>query len=152
MVDCSQIRLFMVRICTCLAMFGNTTIGERGFQLAAKPSAVRQQLSAELTCPAEPDLRRIISRNSEIPVGIQNAVFSYAGTRVLDQALLDELASQPASAPNWQARLDRRKSNLERHVGARLTCVFIRLPGVHYTIEIDAAKGTVVHWEWQQYV
>ena len=32
----------------------------------------------------------------------------------------------------------------------RLICVFIRLPGVIYTIEIDPGTEEVIHWEWQK--
>lgn len=37
----------------------------------------------------------------------------------------------------------------ERVLDRQLVCVFFRLPGCHYTFEIDPESNTVVHWEWQ---
>ena len=115
--------------------------------MVAKPSAICGAL-ADLE-PAESELREAISRCKEIPVGVQNAAFTYVSTRIFDQASYNEIVSQSPQGPDWPARIDLRKQNLREKLGCQLTCVFVRLPGVHYTIEVDPDNGSVVHWEWQ---
>lgn len=72
--------------------------------------------------------------------------------RLLDSDLFNNIVSQPrnpAADKDWADRLQRRRDTLRPHIGKVLSCVFIRLPGVHYTIEVDVATKDVVHWEWQ---
>ena len=121
--------------------------------MVANPAAIQSQLSELITdALSESKIRQIIAGCREIPVGIQRAKLTCVNERVLDQTLFRSLASQsrPGSPEgDWTARLNHRKQNLHKHIGSHLTCVFIRLPGVHYTIEIDPNAASVVHWEWQ---
>jgi hypothetical protein len=38
---------------------------------------------------------------------------------------------------------------LSQYLDKTLICIYIRLPGVHYTIEIDPKMNRVIYWEWQ---
>jgi len=46
-------------------------------------------------------------------------------------------------------RVKRRAKSLTPCLRLRLPCVFIRLPGPHYTVEIDPDNDKIVRWEWQ---
>jgi hypothetical protein len=122
--------------------------------LVANPSAIQSQLSKLVTnALSESQIRQIIGHCRDIPVGIQGASLTCVNERVLDKPVFLSITSQaPSGQPDgdWAARLSHRKENLKKHVGNLLICVFIRLPGVHYTIEIDPSSASVVHWEWQQ--
>lgn len=101
---------------------------------------------------AESELRSVIGSVRDLPVGVARAPFSLVIDRELTDELYASLVGQVCHSSDptgWQARLDRRRKHLHSCLGRRLVCVFIRLPGFHYTIEIDAMTRSVVHWEWQ---
>ena len=97
-------------------------------------------------------LRNIIRRFDELPELVRLAKFAGVDERRLHYELMTTLFTQPPR-PNhqcdWELRLQKRKNALARYRGKVLHCVFIHLPGVHYTIEIDLEASVVVHWEWQ---
>ena len=97
------------------------------------------------------DIRTIIKECIEIPTDVASAEFTSVNERVIDQRLLSILLSQSASErhdSDWVVRQRCRKSRLSRYLGEVLICVFIRLPGVQYTIEVDPELKRIVHWEW----
>lgn len=97
-------------------------------------------------------IRRIIQKCIKLPPDVATAEFTRVDERVLDQRLLSFLVSESASKSNdadWVARQQCRKEALSPYLDRVLICVFIRLPGIHYTIEIDPELERVVHWEWQ---
>jgi len=99
------------------------------------------------------DIREILKKCKLLPPIVARAGLTSVVERVIDQGLLDALTSDsacPASASDWHDRRQRRKAALSRYLGSDLICVFIRLPGVHYTIEIDPQFRRVVHCEWQE--
>ena len=88
-----------------------------------------------------------------LPAVVAEARFTSVVERVVDQGLLDALTLDSACsdrANDWHGRSKRREDALSRYLGQVLICVFIRLPGVHYTIEIDPEIARVVHCEWQE--
>ena len=98
------------------------------------------------------DIRTIIQECGEIPAGVTSAELTRIDERILDQRLLAFLISESASQSNdadWVVRQRRRKEALSPYLDRVLICVFIRLPGIHYTIEVDPELERVVHWEWQ---
>ena len=100
------------------------------------------------------ELRDIVAKHSALPDAVRLARIGYVETRVLERHLLEEISSQapqPGMADNWPERLRRRREALEPYVDKRLVCVLIRVPGTHYTIEIDPVEASVVYWEWQPY-
>ena len=123
--------------------------------MAAVSSAVRHRYSDKPDAPKslEALLRRAVGRCSELPVGVQNVSFTHISSRVFDEGLFQTLINQSRSHDNksdWAARIEKREENLTDYVGRHLVCVFIHLPGLHYTIEIDLNTALVVHWEWQR--
>ena len=98
------------------------------------------------------DLRGIIRECIELPPDVSSAEFTRVDERLLDQQLLSFLASESVAESDEADRVvrqQRRNGALSPYLGSILICVFIRLPGVHYTIEIDPESERVVHWEWQ---
>lgn len=99
------------------------------------------------------DIRGILQECAGLPSDVANAELTSVTERVLNQPLLANLLD-PFTAntddPDWDDRRCRRKGALTPYVGSVLLCVFIRLPGVHYTIEIDPELERVVYWEWQE--
>lgn len=98
------------------------------------------------------DIRGIIRECIELPPEVSSAEFTRVDERLLDQQLLSFLASESVPESDEADRVVRqqcRKGALSPYLGRILICVFIRLPGVHYTIEIDPDSERVVHWEWQ---
>lgn len=98
------------------------------------------------------DLRAIIERCEALPAPVRDARFTRIDGRFLDKRLFTKLISQQPSvdtADGWSMRIWQREKALTPYVGKFLMCVFIRLPGVQYTIEICPDKQAVVHWEWQ---
>ena len=96
--------------------------------------------------------REAIRRFDELPEFVRHAHFTQVSERRMDSGLFNTIVSQtpnPLADKDWEDRLKRRHDALLPHVGKMLTCVFIRLPGVHYTIEVDPVSEEVVHWEWQ---
>lgn len=98
------------------------------------------------------DLRAIIQDCEGIPQLIRAASFTRIDGRFLDRRLFTDLiAQQPPKdvAEGWSMRIWQREKALFPHIGKFLMCVFIRLPGVQYTIEVSPREQVVVHWEWQ---
>ena len=98
------------------------------------------------------ELKEIVLRVPGLPAVVRGAEILLRQDRILDRQLFDTLTSQPnpgAETEGWKARLDLRKKNLFPHMDRLLVCVFFRLPGCHYTFEIDPESNTVVHWEGQ---
>ena len=98
------------------------------------------------------DIRGIIRECIELPPDVSSAEFTRVDERLLDRQLLSFLASESAAEIDEADRVVRqqcREGALSPYLGKILICVFIRLPGVHYTIEIDPESELVVHWEWQ---
>ncbi len=97
------------------------------------------------------DIRDIIQQCVELPPEISCAEFTRVNERLLDPQLLSFLASDAKAQDQADrlTRVQRRKQALSPYLGKILTCVFIRLPGIHYTFEIDPESERVVHWEWQ---
>ena len=98
------------------------------------------------------DIRGILQECAGLPSDVANAELTSVTERVLNQPLLANLLDPFAASSEesgWEDRRCRRKGALTPYVGSVLLCVFIRLPGVHYTIEIDPELERVVHWEWQ---
>ena len=123
--------------------------------MAAVSSVVRHRYSDKHGAPKylEALLRRAVGQCSELPVGVQHVSFTHINSRVFDADLFQTLTNQDRShdnKPDWAARIEKRKENLRDYVGRHLICVFIRLPSLHYTIEIDLNTALVVHWEWQR--
>ena len=104
---------------------------------------------------AEPiDLREVIKSCAELPFEVRTAKFTRVEERLIDECLLVRLTNQLSLQSNETELVDRFQSRLESlspYLGSILTCVFIRLPGIHYTFEIDPITWTIVHWEWQHY-
>lgn len=99
------------------------------------------------------DVRAILGACKVLPAVVARARLTSVVERVVDQGLLDSLTSDPASPDStndWHRRSKRREAALSRYLGEILICVFIRLPGIHYTIEIDPEVGRVIHCEWQE--
>jgi len=97
------------------------------------------------------DIRTIIQECIELPPDVASAELTSVNERLIDQRLLSYLVNQSASESNdsdWVVRQRCRKSALLPYLGRVLICVFIRLPGVQYTIEVDPELERVVHWEW----
>ena len=108
-------------------------------------------LTEDREWPDEPRLRAVIRTVKELPKFVQEAHFARVDRRALESNLLNALVSQPVfgGPAEWKTRLERRENNLTPYLSRELFCVFIRLPGVHYTVEIDLIENVVVHWEWQ---
>ncbi len=98
------------------------------------------------------EIRTIIRQFDELPEAVRLSEFTDVYKRRLDQELMKTLLTQerpPNCRCDWELHIQQRRRSLVRYRGKILYCVFIRLPGVHYTIEVDLKKKAVVHWEWQ---
>ena len=138
----------------------NASSGERAdiSDLSGQLSLFEQQLRAEppVSDPciesSECELRTVIRRFDELPKAVRLSKFTRVDERRLNHELITALLAQ-AAPPNcqsdWEARLQEREKSLVPHQDKVLYCVFIRLPGAHYTIEVDLETSAVVHWEWQ---
>ena len=117
-------------------------------QRSATPSEDSSQWHASETL----DIRAIIQECRELPPDVTRAELTRIDERIIDQRLLSFLVGQSAPEhhdPEWLGRQSYRKDALSPYLGRVLICVFIRLPGIHYTIEVDPESQRVVHWEWQ---
>jgi len=97
-------------------------------------------------------LRKILESDARIPASVRNASFSRCQERVLEEHELHELLAQEppkGAAEDWLGRLQRRSEALTPFIGHRLCCVFIQLPGTHFTAEISAIAGKLVYWEFE---
>lgn len=100
----------------------------------------------------EAALRSTIASISQLPADVSSTSQLHISDRILDKELYQSLLGQRktfGADGEWTERLKRRRKNLTQFVGHRLVCVLIRLPGVHYTVEINPSGMSVVHWEWQ---
>lgn len=98
------------------------------------------------------DIRAILASCKILPSVVAEATFTSVVERVVDRGVLDRLTSEAACSSNsgdWLDRRKRREAALSQYLGHVLVCVFIRLPGIHYTIEIDPQKLRVIHCESQ---
>ena len=98
------------------------------------------------------DIRAIIQECDELPADVTSAELTCVVERILDQRLFSFLISESASRgdeADWIIRRRRRKEALSPYLDKILICVFIHLPGIHYTIEVDPELERVVHSEWQ---
>lgn len=114
------------------------------------------EYEALLVDPAEEspdrDIREILKRSS-LPTAVKCAEIRYEHARLMDAAMIERLTAidhNPSSASDHSERLAMRRKALKQYLGSYLTCVLIRLPGAHYTIEIDTNKRRIAHWEWQR--
>ncbi len=88
----------------------------------------------------------------ELPDFVRHAKFRQVNERILDAKLFETIVSQRPmrdDEPDWPDRLKRRHEALQPYIGRVLACVYVRLPGVHYTIEVDVEYCEVVYWEWE---
>lgn len=100
----------------------------------------------------EPELRDIIGQFGELPDAVLQVQFTHTNGRILDDYAFAVATCQlkmQGSDEDWAMRLRRRSTSLAQYIGQYLICVFVRLPGIHYTIEVDPDARRVVHWEWQ---
>lgn len=100
----------------------------------------------------ETTLRKILESDARIPASVRNASFSRCRERVLEEHELQALLAQEppkGAAEDWPGRLQRRSDALTPLVGRRLYCVFIQLPGTHFTAEISTTAGMLVYWEFE---
>jgi len=100
----------------------------------------------------EPELRDIIAQFGELPDAVLQVQFTHINGRQFDDYAFAVATCQlktQGSDEDWVIRLQRRSTSLTPYIGKYLICVFVRLPGIHYTIEIDPHERRVVHWEWQ---
>ena len=115
--------------------------------LAALSEGVSDYLESEPL-----DIRAIIQECVELPADVTSAELTCVVERILDKQLFSFLISESASQSNdanWVVRQQRRKEALSPYLNRVLICVFILLPGIHYTIEVDPELERIVHWEWQ---
>ncbi len=101
----------------------------------------------------EEQLRNVIRQFEKLPEIVRCARFTRIARRRLDEALMTELLAQrepPNSQGDWNLRLHERRISLFPYLDRVMHCVFIQLPGAHYTIEVDLAARKVAHWEWHR--
>ena len=94
----------------------------------------------------------IIRAFGDLPEFVRHAKFGQVDERILSIKLFETIVSQRpirAAENDWADRLQRRYDALHPYIGKKVACVFVRLPGVHYTIEVDVESCEVVYWEWQ---
>ncbi len=124
---------------------------------ARAASLIREHLSADepvhrsgdegTNSPAE-----AVRAFEELPDIVRHVKFREVNERILDAKLFETIVSQRPirdDETDWPDRLKRRHEALHPHIGKKLACAFVRLPGVHYTIEVDVESCKVVYWEWQ---
>ena len=98
------------------------------------------------------DPRDTVRTCKALPDFVRRANFRQVNERILDAELFGAIVSQRSIGgpeEDWEERLSRRRKSLRPYIGRKLACVFVRLPGVHYTIEVDVKSCAVAHWEWQ---
>ena len=125
--------------------------------MQSKSASLRQEisatnLSARHSAYDKNDPTDVVRAFDELPEFVRHAKFSQVNERILDAKLFKTITSpRPvrAAEADWAGRLRRRHEALHPHIGKKLACVFVRLPGVHYTIEVDVEACEVVYWEWQ---
>lgn len=94
----------------------------------------------------------MISEVADIPDSVKLAPFSRIAARTITQSVVETLTTktlEDTSSAEWIHRIRLRRKALLSYVGRTLVCVFVKLPGIHYTLEIDPQIGQVVYWESQ---
>lgn len=102
---------------------------------------------------AERDIHEILELCPELPAPVKNANPSLIEERLIDESLLSQLTNSSSLekiSDESLIRFRKRQKALSPYLDSILICVFIRVPGGHYTIEINPVDKSVVHWEWQQ--
>jgi len=120
--------------------------------LKEQQSAFHPADTREFTIIEPIEVRSIIEAFDYLPPEVRRSELTRVDERILDQQLLSFLLSDSSAQDNdtaWADRVKRRKSALTPYLNKVLICVFIKLPGIHYTIEIDPESERVVHLEWQ---
>lgn len=100
----------------------------------------------------EPHSIESILLQSKLPDAVKTAHLTYSHERRIDAGEVSRLTHMNSYQEDDEEVVERlriRGKALTAQIGSSLTCVLIRLPGVAYTVEVDAAKGTIAHWEWQ---
>ena len=91
--------------------------------------------------------------NSGLPEIVKTAPITRVFERLIDSGEVTRL-TQPnehdCDNPVVVEKLRIRRKALTNHLGSRLTCLLIHLPGAFYTVEIDPSLMKVVHWEWHR--
>lgn len=126
---------------------------------AVSSAVVRSSIQTAAAVPQpgpidDADLRGIIREHSDIPAEVADSRFSHVVRRELDNTLFKTITTQSRAGgadEEWEARLEKRKAGLRDHIGDELICVFVCLPRIHYTMEIDPLHRRLVYWEWQAY-
>ena len=98
------------------------------------------------------NLEEIIQGFVELPEMVRQVPFTSVNYRIMSRQFIRELCHQhccSGSRADWSKRIARRQRAIAPFLDKFLVCVFIRLPGIHYTIEVDPVSKSVVHWEWQ---
>ena len=101
-------------------------------------------------CKTDP--RDAVRAFEDLPEFVRHAKFGQVSERILDAKLFETIVSQRPvriDETGWVDRLKQRQEALQPYIGKRLACVYVRLPGVHYTMEVDVESCEVVYWEWQ---
>ena len=118
-------------------------------------AAVRQfNFDTDYVAEEQFDPKEVIKSCAELPFEVRKAKFTQVEERLIDECLLVRLTNQLSLESNPTDMVDRfrsRQESLSPYLGSKLTCVFIRLPGIHYTIEIDPDTKAIIYWEWQNY-
>lgn len=121
--------------------------------MSAVVSAVQNpHQPAQLCNLNEPELRDIVAQCGGLPDAVLQVQFTHVDGRLFDDYAFAVATSQlktQGSDEDWAVRLQRRSTSLTPYIGKYLICVFVRLPGIHYTIEVDPDERRIVHWEWQ---
>lgn len=108
---------------------------------------------SETESDAELDIQVILESCPRLLANLRSAQLTHIEERVIDESLLSRLTNSCSLEEindESRFRLRKRQKALSPYLGSILACVFIRVPGGHYTIEIDPVDRLVVHWEWQQ--
>ena len=96
------------------------------------------------------DLRKIIGSFAELPTQVRRARFACIEERSISRKFLTSLVTQPPPSTDhldWKDRLLQREESLYPYFGKTLLCVFIQIPGAHYTVEVDPESEKVAYWE-----
>ena len=115
--------------------------------------AYASYFESETEKDAELDIQEILESCPRLPVCLIGARIAHIEERVIDESLLSRLTNSSSFEEiNDESlfRFRKRQKALSPYLDSILICVFIRVPGGHYTIEIDPVDRSVVHWEWQQ--
>lgn len=94
----------------------------------------------------------ILAQCTGLPEGVVDCAPTHVEERLFTKEELRRITNVQSLDENdtsIRQQLKKRGKVLSPYVGSTLRCVFIRLPGVHYTIEIDPDSQVVVHLEWQ---